>query len=366
MSGSKRLSTAIATGLGEFIGQLETLPESLTLGLMETWADLGAITTWRGRILGLVALFLLFLLPNWAGQPLLALMIALLWLAYAGLAWNLVSGIAGQLALGHALFVGGGAWLGAVLLVKAGIGPWTGLGLVVAAAALVGLAIGWVGLRGGLAGAGFSLLTLLAAEAGRIAAGASGTVPVPPAAMLPQLHGKPVLAYYLILALLLAALLLSRRLLRSRFGYRWLAVREDPVVAAASGIDVFRTRLSALILSAALTAPAGLFLAFSGTPLDIDRLFSLDLSLEIVLCAVIGGLGTLFGPVLGALVVVPLDHALTWIGAHASHPLPGLAPFCFGLMLVVTVALWPRGLWPWLARELGLVASPDDGEDDRP
>ena len=72
MSGSKRLSTAIATGLGEFIGQLETLPESLTLGLMETWADLGAITTWRGRILGLVALFLLFLLPNWAGQPLLA------------------------------------------------------------------------------------------------------------------------------------------------------------------------------------------------------------------------------------------------------------------------------------------------------
>ncbi len=357
-----------ADRLGDAIGFVETLPERVTQSLMETAAELALGTTWRGRILAFLALLILLALPHWAGRPLMLGMIGLLWLAYVGQAWNLLSGFAGQLSLGHALFVGGGAWLGATLLLKAGIGPWLGLGPVVLAVALAGGALGWLSLRAGLAGTGFALLTLIAAEAGHIAAkaGSSGAV-IPAPAMLPEAHGEPVAAYYLILAMTLTALLLSRLLLRSRLGHHWLAVRDDPVTAAASGIDVFRTRLSALVISAALTAPAGLFLVFSGAGLDADRLFSANLSMEIMLTAVIGGLGTLFGPVVGALALVPLDQFLTWAGNRGAHPLPGLVPFGYGLVLIAMVTLRPTGLWPWLAQRLSLVPPPSASDrDDRP
>jgi branched-chain amino acid transport system permease protein len=234
----------------------------------------------------------------------------------------------------------------------------------VPAAALVGLAVGWIGLRGGLAGVGFAIFTLLAAEAGHIAATAAGVQAVPAAALLPEFHNKPIAAYYLILAMAAAALLISRHLLRSRLGCCWLAVREDPMVAAASGIDVLRTRLSALMISAALTAPAGVFLAYAATPADLDRLFSSSLSLEIMLSAVVGGLGTLLGPVIGALVLAPLDQALTGWAASRPHPLPGLVPLCYGAILMVMVMARSRGLWPWLAPRLGLVPAFEDEDGD--
>ncbi len=363
----------LAERLGDAIGVIETLPERVTQSLMETGAELAAGTTWLGRALGLLALLMLLALPNWASRPLMLTMIGLLWLAYAGQAWNLLSGFAGQLSLGHALFVGGGAWLGASLLSGAGIPPWLGLVPVVLAAMLASVALGWVGLSAGLAGTGFTVLTLIAAEAGHIAAkSASTAITIPASAALPDLHGKPVVAYYLILVMTMAALLLSRLLLRSRLGHHWLAVRDDPVTAAASGIDVFRTRLSALIISAALTAPAGLFLPFlssgsnSGSILDVDRLFSGNLSMEIMLTAVVGGLGTLFGPVVGALVLAPFDQFLAWAGNRGTHPLPGLVPFGYGLLLIVMVTMRPTGLWPWLARRLGLVPPTASDREDRP
>jgi branched-chain amino acid transport system permease protein len=357
-------ASAVVAGLSGSVRLIETLPERLAQGSMEMLADVIAGTTWRGRLLGLAVLGGLATLPDWAGPRLMAVMIAALWLAYASQAWNIVSGFAGQLSLGHALFVGLGAYLGAGLCLHAGIGPWLGLWLVIPAVALAGTAVGALALRTGWPDVSFALLTLAAAEACRLGAdhldrlgGAAGLVlpPPVPGASLPDLRDHPVLAYYLILALTLGALVLTRLLLRSGLGYRWLAARENPTAAAAAGVNLFRTRLSAMTVSAALTAPAGVFLAFTAGTLLPDQLFSATSSMAMVLGAVIGGLGTFIGPLLGALMLAPVNEALAWLGHRAGHPLPGLTAFCYGLLLVLMLLLRPGGLWPWLAHHGRLV-----------
>jgi branched-chain amino acid transport system permease protein len=256
--------------------------------------------------------------------------------------------------LGHVLFVGLGAAAGA------GLAPWLGLvpaGLVaMAAAAAVAAATGALAQRCGRDhGAVFTLLTLIFAEAGRLA-----LTPLPRLGGGPGLGaapGGPVAVYYLMLAMTLGLLVLSRLLLRSRRGRRWLAVREDPVTAAAIGIDPAGARLSALAVSAALTAPAGLVLAWGGLPAATDPLSWLTRSIEIGLVAMVGGVGTLIGPVLGAMVVAPAAAGLDWLALRPGHhPLPGLTGLGLGLALVLAVVVVPRGLWPGLARRLGLLA----------
>ena len=357
-------ATAVSSGLAGMLRLIETLPERLAQALMEMLADLIAGTTWRGRLLGLTVLLGLATLPEWAGGGVVALMIPVLWLAYAAQAWNLVSGFAGLLSLGPALFVGLCAYCGAGLALHAGIGPWLGLWLAMPAAALAGTALGALALRTDWPEVAFALLTLIAAEACRLGAGhleilggTAGLVlpPVAPGGLLPELRGHPVLAYYLLFGMTLTALVAIRLLLRSGLGYRWLAVRENPTAAAAVGVNLFRTRLSAMAVSAALTAPAGAFLAFFSGALVPDQLFSATSSMAMVLGAVTGGLGTLFGPLVGALVLAPVDAVLAWLSQRSGHPLPGLTPFCYGLLLVLVVLFRPGGLWPWLAHRFGLV-----------
>ncbi len=356
MASVRIAATGVLRGLGEVFWQIGTLPERSVQGLGELVADVIAATTWRGRLLGLGMLVALATLPDWAGPRLTTVMIAALWLAYASQAWNLVSGFAGLLSLGHALFVGLGAYCGVILCFYAGINPWLGLCLVMPMVALAGTALGALALRTGRPELSFALLTLAGAEACRLGTTTVLVLPsVYPSHFLPDLRGQPVLAYYLILGLTLAALVLCRLLLRSGLGYRWLAVRENPAAAASLGVNLFRTRLSAMAVSAALTAPAGVFLALSSGILVPDQLFSATRSMEIVLGAVVGGLGTVFGPVLGALVLAPADEGLAWLGQRVGHPVPGLAPFCYGLLLVLLVLFRPGGVWPWLAHRLRLV-----------
>ncbi len=124
--------------------------------------------------------------------------------------------------------------------------------------------------------------------------------------------------YYVILALTLAALVLCRGLLKSRLGYYWLAIREDQEAAQAVGIDVFRYKLIAVVISAALTAPAGVFYAFFYNNMYPEQIFSISRSIEIILGAIVGGIGTLFGPILGAFILTPLGELITWAIEHAG------------------------------------------------
>jgi branched-chain amino acid transport system permease protein len=302
--------------------------------------------------------------PSFADPYTLSVLTLVLWLAYTGQAWNVMMGFAGQLSLGHTLYVGLAAYTSAALFVHAGLGPWLGLWVAIAVAALVGGAIGALGFRFGMRGVYFALLTIAFAEFTRIAFDHFGWVGGSAGFFLPvaqrasndliNLRGTPTMFYYIVLALVGGALLLCRALLKSRLGYYWLAIREDQEAAQAVGIDVFRYKLLAVVISAALTAPAGVFYAFFYNNMYPEQIFAISRSIEIILGAIVGGIGTLFGPVLGAFILTPLGELVTWGIAQAGITVPGAKQLVYGALMVAIVVFLPDGIWPWLARRLGL------------
>jgi branched-chain amino acid transport system permease protein len=158
--------------------------------------------------------------------------------------------------------------------------------------------------------------------------------------------------YYVLLALTLAALALSYRLLGQRIGFYWRAIREDQEAAQAAGIDVFRYKIAAVALSATMTAIAGTLTAFYDNNLYPDTTFGIDRSIDVITAPIIGGLGTLFGPILGAFVLTVLSEMMTSVSA--SLGVNGLKQWIYGAALLVIVMLQPAGLWPWLKALLRL------------
>jgi branched-chain amino acid transport system permease protein len=243
--------------------------------------------------------------------------------------------------------------------------PWVGMLAGMIVAGFVGAAIAALSFRFGVAGVYFALLTIAFNEFTHIlfnhftwVGGSAGLfLPVKNAAHddLAHLRGSPTMFYYLLLALSLAVLALSRGLLRRRVGYYWQAIREDPQAAASLGIDVFRYRLAAMTLSAALTATAGALMAFYDNNLYPDTLFTTARSVEIITAPIIGGIGTLMGPIVGAFVLTFLGEGMTQV--NASLGIAGLKQLCYSGALVLIVLVQPAGLWPWLRRILGLGAA---------
>lgn len=332
---------------------------------------MGAIgLTGRGAALLLLTGVLLLLAPLVGDRYVVSVLTTVLWFAYVGQAWNVMMGFSGLLSLGHALYVGLGAYVSAALFVHAGIGPWAGVFLAMLVAVLVGTFIGFLGFRFGVKGVHFALLTIAFAEVARVGfdhiqwLGGSGGFFLPVEAGMSDplnLRGSPTLFYYVILALVLGALALSRALLHSRLGYQWLAVREDPEAAEAVGVDLFRARMTAVAVSAALTALGGVFQAFYFNNLFPEQVFSMGRSIEVILPAIVGGIGTLIGPILGAFILTPLGEGLTFLIEVGGFDLPGLKQLFYGVALVVIVVYRPEGVWPWLARRLGLVRPPGEG-----
>jgi branched-chain amino acid transport system permease protein len=148
---------------------------------------------------------------------------------------------------------------------------------------------------------------------------------------------------------------LTARLKHTRLGYHWLAVREDQEAARALGIDVFRVKLIAVLISSAMTAVGGVFLAFYNNNLFPDRVFDISRSIELILAPVVGGLGTVFGPVVGAFLLTPLGEALVAVTDRLGINAPGAKAVFYGLALMIIIVLRPNGIWPWLARVLGLT-----------
>jgi branched-chain amino acid transport system permease protein len=309
----------------------------------------------------------LLALPFFVGNYLLSVLVVFLFAAYLGQCWNIMMGFAGLLSLGHALYVGLGAYVSAALYVRFGVPPWVGLAGGAAVAAVAGAVIGALSFRFGVTGVYFALLTIAFDEFTRIlfdhfdwVGGSAGLfLKVTTLTHDDPLHlrGSPAMFYYVLLALSAAVLMLSRTLLDRRIGYYWLAIREDQEAAQSLGIDVFRYKLAAVTLSASLTAVAGAVMAFYDNNLYPDTVFTTARSVEIITGPIIGGVGTLFGPILGAFVLTTLGEAMTVLGA--SIGIPGLKQWFYGGALVVIVLLQPAGLWPWLRRRLRL------GEDER-
>ena len=317
----------------------------------------------RARVLLVGLLVALLAAPLFADRYLMSVLILIFYFAYVGQAWNLMMGFAGQLSLGHALYVGLGGYVSALLWLKLGIGPWLGVFAAVAVAAVFGAAIGWLGFRFGIAGVYFALLTIAFAEFTRIGfdhidyAGAAGGLflRVEETGQWWNLRGGTLMFYYLALALAVGALTLTAWLARTRLGYQWLAVREDEEAARALGIDVFRAKMAAVLISSAMTAVGGVFTAFYNNNLFPSRVFDINRSIEIILAPVVGGLGTVFGPVVGAFILTPLGEVLTALTDRLGINTPGVKAAFYGLALMVIIVLRPAGVWPWLARVLRLT-----------
>jgi branched-chain amino acid transport system permease protein len=316
------------------------------------------------RVAMALALFVatMLVLPLFAGNYVVSTLVVVLFSAYIGQAWNLMMGYAGQLSLGHALYVGLGAYISSALFVHYGLPPWIGMLAGMAAAGLAGIVIAALSFRFGVTGVYFALLTIAFAEFTRIAfnhfgwVGGSSGLYLPVATLtrsdIVHLRGSPAMFYYVLLALTLAALALSHLLLGQRIGFYWRAIREDQEAAQASGIDVFRYKLAAVALSATMTAIAGTLMAFYDNNLYPDTAFGISRSIDIITAPIIGGLGTLFGPILGAFVLTMLSETMTSLSA--SLGVNGLKQWIYGATLLVIVMLQPAGLWPWLKALLRL------------
>ena len=308
---------------------------------------------------------LLLALPAFAGNYLLSVATLILYLAFAGQAWNVMMGFAGQLSLGHSLFVGVAAYVAGGLFFHFGIGPWAGLWLAMLACVLIGAAIGFLAFRFGISGVYFALLTIAFAEFTRIGFDHLGWTGGPGGMFLKvaqrdqidllHFRGPPAMYYYAMLALAAGAFALCAWLLRSRAGYYWQAIRENEEAAQALGINTFRWKMIAVMISSAMTAVAGVFFAFYYNNLFPEQIFHISRSIEIILGPIIGGVGTLFGPILGAAVLTVLGDSITELLAALGWEIPGVKQVFYGVVLLVVIMFLPNGIWPALARRLGLA-----------
>lgn len=319
-----------------------------------------------GRALFLFAalLIVLFGAPLFASDYLLTVLILILYFAYIGQAWNIMMGFAGQLSLGHALYVGLGAYTAAALYVHFGIGPWLGLLVAVPIAALAGAFIGFLAFRFKVGGVYFAILTIAVAEFARVGfdhlawtKGSSGLF-LPVAQYVHNdlwlLRGKPVMFYYILLVAVIFAFVFCRALLQSRIGYFWLAIREDEEAARSAGIDTFHYKMIAVVISAAMTSFAGVIYAFYYNNLFPEQVFHISRSIEIILGPIVGGVGTLFGPIVGAFLLTGMSETLIAALHAVGIDLPGAKQVFYGICLLLVIMALPDGIWPWLSRRIGL------------
>jgi branched-chain amino acid transport system permease protein len=315
--------------------------------------------------------FLLFLLsaalivlPAFADNYVLSVATLFLFFAYTGQAWNIMMGFAGQLSLGHALYLGVGGYTAGALYFHYGVSPWIGVWLAVFVCTALGALLGALAFRYGISGVYFTLLTIAFAEFARIgfdhfawvggSAGLFLKVGPPDRIDWLNLRGPPAMYYYVMLLLAAFAFGLSAWLIHRRPGYYWQAIRENEEAASALGIDAFRWKILAVAISAAMTAVAGVFLAFYYNNLFPEQIFSINRSVEIILGPIIGGMGTLFGPIIGAALVTLLTDGATEFVDVLGWNIPGVKQLIYGVILFAVVVFLPHGIWPSIARKLKL------------
>ena len=282
-----------------------------------------------------------------ASNVVLNFLVMALLIALAGQGWNILGGYGGQYSFGHAAFFGTGAYVTAVLQVRYGVNAWLAFALGIAAGALVGAIVGGLSFRSGLRGSYFALVTLAFAEVLRIVA---SVAPITGAGVgtLIKLDLRPEAFqfqsrapfYWIILALVCASMIIARAVEQSRFGAYLVAIRENEDAAKALGVDTILVKLGAMTVSAAMAAAAGGFYAQYFLFVDSGIAYGPWISVEVLLAPIIGGVGTVFGPLVGALVVKILGELTKLVAGDA----PGLDLVIYGSVLIVVVAFAPRGI----------------------
>jgi branched-chain amino acid transport system permease protein len=274
--------------------------------------------------------------------------IRVLLFAFIGVAWNLMGGYAKQLSLGHAAFFGLGAYTSTILLIRYGVSPWIGMLAGGVVAMLASLPIGALCFR--LRGPYFAIATIATAQVLMLlflkfrdfAWGAEGTT-------MPNLGDAPLMMqfeakapyYYIALALLVIGLAITYRIERSRMGYYLVAVGEDEDAAEAIGVDAPRIKREVYLISAFLTALAGTFYVQYIYFIDPNTAFSFNVSVEAALVSIVGGIGTLWGPVVGTVLLEATSALLqSWLGGGHG----GVQLTVYSLILIAVILIRPSGL----------------------
>ena len=332
-----------------------------------------------GSLLGLAALPMVRELELFGVAPLgwlslNMLVLTLIW-ATTAQAWNIMSGFTGQFSFGHSAFFGLGAYATIILTDTYAISPWAGMLLGSVVAAGYALVIGVLTFRYELAGHYFALATLAFAELLRYLfinvpalGGASGFFRplireyASGPGLLAFQFGSQLPYYYVILGFLTVVTVVSLAINRSQLGYYLFAIREGESAAAAIGVPTFRYKLLAMVVSAFLTAWPGAFWAMYFTTIRPTTVFDLLINVEILLPAIVGGVGTVLGPIVGALFVIPVGEFV-----RQSFDIPGLNNAAYGLILILIVLYSPRGIVSWPGRLAELLRArsallDEDGE----
>ncbi|HYD07757.1 MAG TPA: branched-chain amino acid ABC transporter permease [Reyranella sp.] len=295
------------------------------------------------------------LVPNY----LVTVGMLMFFVAFLGQSWNVAGGFAGQTSFGHAVFFGVGAYTSTILHVSHGWNPWLAWPVATAMGGLVGAGIAILSFRAGLRGSYFALITLAFAEVFRIVAnsasftrGGLGMLIKADSRLENFQFTTPIAPYYLALVLCLVSLLIAWWLTRSRFGARLVAIRENEDAARALGIDVFAEKVKVLTLSGAMCAAGGTFYAQKYLYIDPSIAFGIDKSVEMLLVTMVGGAGTIFGPLIGAIALTGINE-LTRAAAGIFPALKNVQPLSlivYGAMLILIVARLPDGFASLLRR----------------
>jgi branched-chain amino acid transport system permease protein len=269
---------------------------------------------------------------------------------YAALSqsWNILGGYCGQISLGHALYFGVGAYTSTILLTRYGITPWAGMLGGGGLSALIALALGWPCFR--LRGHYFTIATIVIAEIGLLLflnwdwAGAALGIQIPIARdnwYNFQFQRSKLPYYYFALGLAAVTWLVTFVIEDSKWGYYWRAVKENPEAAESLGVRVFPSKMAAAAVSAFFTAVGGAFYALFVSYIDPDSVLTFQFSLLMALPAVLGGIGTLWGPALGAIVLIPITELTrSYVGGSGR----GFDLILYGTTVMLIALLRPEGL----------------------
>jgi branched-chain amino acid transport system permease protein len=304
------------------------------------------------RLALLLAAAALVALPPFLPKYALEVLISILFFGYLGSCWNILGGYGGQFSFGHAAFFGLGAYTSTLLFLHWGVSPWLGMLAGGVLAAAFGLFAGYLSFRYGLRGPYFSLVTLAFAEMLRVVAvnwkavGSSLGLVVPNRGSAPALFlfAEKLPYYYVILAMAVGAVVVTRMVERARMGYALAAIRENEDAAEAAGVDALSTKLRAMALSSFLTALGGTFYAQYFSYIDPSLTFGPAISIGGLLPAIVGGAGTVAGPLLGSFVLTPISEVTRAVLRGRA----GADIMLYGLVLILVISFLPNGLMGWI------------------
>jgi branched-chain amino acid transport system permease protein len=278
---------------------------------------------------------------------LLNLLMMALFASLMSQAWNILGGFGGQLSFGHALFFGTGAYAQAIFQIQYGVNPWLALLLAICISSLLGGIIGWISFRYGLKGSYFALITLAFAEVFRILSLSSSMTGAGVGLMLAlsesfgNMQFSSKTGYIeLILTLNVAALLITLGLKNSRMGAYLQAVRDNEDAAKALGVNPLKVKFFAISMSGALMGAAGCFYVQVFQYIDPNLAYGAHTSVAALVGAIVGGMGTLWGPVLGAFAL----ELLSTLTRNLLGELPGINMVVYGGVLILIIMFLPKGL----------------------